>query len=400
MQEKPTEVKEKKPKVETDIIEDISKLVITKTIEDEFAKTIKSDWKNNLVRLIINEKCELENIYAVLESEKPEKNDLRKVIVGIANELLKALEKMIMQKRVSSYRSISTGIRSMKQTGEAKGKSKTVKKKKKDEDKKIEIKKTSLKDIGKELAEMEEQERGLEAAREKEQQTIQEERDKFSKAYQKAFDLYAYHIFLTAKGEEDIESFMKNIKDLGSSNFTDRQLALDKLMGDKKIKLCYDAFSAALKDKNISLKVIQAYGNMGDFRIVPTLINLMKENYQSSNSLKRGEAVYSIGRIVSTLNKESKNKGSILMLKLLKKDKMENTVEFLVPVVSKDIDDKKMTDDYYSKQCLIWLKMMAKKVGESKKKKVEVPLIGKNVFLSSPLSKQIKELEKKLEASL
>ena len=105
-----------------------------------------------------------------------------------------------MHKRVSSYKSIYTGIRSMKQTGDAKGKSKIVKKKKKDKDKEIEIKKTSLKYIGKELAEMEEQERDLGMAREKEQQTMQEERDKFAKAYQKAFDLYAYHVSLNAKG--------------------------------------------------------------------------------------------------------------------------------------------------------------------------------------------------------
>jgi len=401
MQQKTTIDKEKKVKEEEDIAENVSKLVITKTLDEELSQTIKKNWKNNLVRLIINEKCDLENIFAIIESEKYELPVMRKAVIGIANELLKELEKMIMHKRVSSYRSISTGIHQMKKQEQMGKQGSAMKKsKKKEEEHDITVQKTTLKDIGRELEEREEQEKELEKVREKEQQAIQEERDRFARSYQRVFDMFAYYTRAAGDGKEDIEKLVDSVKQLGSANFTDRQMAVPRIADHPNIKLSYDALHAALRDKNIKLQVVQAFGNMGEFKIVPTLINIMKENYQSSNSFIRGEAALSIGKTVSLLNKKSKNKGSILMLKLLKKGDMEDIIEFLVPVISKDIADEKQRKNYYSKACLSWLRMMSKKVGEAKKKKMQVPVIGKNIFLSSPLSKQIKELEKLIESVL
>ncbi len=369
---KPEINKKLKKSEEDDITENISKLVITKTIDKEIAEKVKESWKNNLVHFIIEEKCDLENIYTVLEEEKLSKSEIKKVHIDIANKLLEELEKLIIQKRTQSYRNISKSIRAMRQQHQASVKTKTTRKtkKKKPEEEKIKVEKVGLKDIGKEIALREEEERKLEELREKEQKEIQEERERFARTYQKVFELFAHQISVENNGNGEYEELIKHVKRLGSPNFTERQLAIDKLIEHQNLNLCYDALQTSLRDKNITLKTIQAFGKMGDFRIVKKLVNIMKENFQQKDSIIRGEAAAAIGNIVRILNKKEKSRGSKLMFRLLKAQEMESIISFLIPVIIKDLQDNSIRDKYYSKQCLLWLRMMARKMASVKKKMV------------------------------
>jgi hypothetical protein len=175
-------------------------------------------------------------------------------------------------------------------------------------------------------------------------------------------------------------------------------MAIDKIINNPNIYLAYYPLVASLKDKVIINKVVQALGKLGDFDIVPTLLNIFSENYGEKGAVVRGLSSQAIGNIISIFNSREKLLGTKKMFQIVKNEDFEKKLESMIPQIIRDIKSNHMRKYYYTDQCLHLLLLLSNKLIELKKKEVNAGFI--KLKLQTPLSKMLKEASKEINGAI
>jgi hypothetical protein len=311
----------------------------------------------------------------------------------VADALIGLLDENIARKRMESRRNISSRMfQSNKSADKKAGKKKKRPPKKEDEEAGPSIQKISMQEIGEEIEAQEADLQQFKEEQEKEATEVAEERARHAAAYQVAFQLYSTAILMGTETEGQYTEIAKYVAKLGDPDLTIRQMAVENILNDSNIPLAYCAFHSAMHDKVIAAKVLQGFGKMGHFEVVPDLLGVVQESAGSKEATARGFATKSIGDIIRALNGKQKSLGTRKFYTLVKSEKFEKDLTKLLPIVRKDILDGQMRKYYYTPQCIAMLNLIATKLIELKQKNVKVGFV--KMGMSTPISKQLKEFSK------
>lgn len=309
-------------------------------------------------------------------------------------EIIRLLDEAVAKKRIMSSRERYAAEQQARADSKSKGKKKLGKNKEEEEeeikDESQSVQKMTLDEIGQELAAQEETEKSQREEREKQEEEMQEERKIHAQAYQFAFNMFSEAITISCS--EDVSSLSGCVVKLGDENFGARQSAVDRIGTEPHLELAADALTAALKDKIIIHKVIQAIGKIGQFQAISTLLGIIRENSGSKESTIRGLAEQAIGEILKSMSAKQKGSGLKKFYLLIKKPSFEKNLSPLISILKRDVESIQMRKYYISKQCLKWLLVLANKLIVIKKKKVKVAFVTMSV--KTPLTKEISEISK------
>jgi hypothetical protein len=381
--------------------EKFAEIFITGVKGDSIKKESISNTQQ-MISSLIDMKYAYDEIKNELEKFEAESDVKLNLYVYFANMVIHLLEESTAKKRMASQRNISAAkmaTRAQAKGGEKVKKSRSSKKKKPEEEKdEFGVKKMSLEDIGEEIQKKEEEDKKIKGMREETEKEVEEERQKHANAYQSAFSLYADYIALKGKEVKGINVLVEDVQRLGNSDLSIRQMAIDKIINNSNIYLAYYPLVASLKDKVIINKVVQALGKLGDFDIVPTLLNIFSENYGEKGAVVRGLSSQAIGNIISIFNSREKLLGTKKMFQIVKNEDFEKKLELMLPQIIKDIKSNHMRKYYYTDQCLRLLLLLSNKLIELKKKEVKAGFI--KLKLQTPLSKMLKEASKEINGAI
>ena len=260
------------------------------------------------------------------------------------------------------------------------------------------VHKMSLEEMGADIVRREEEDKKRKEVSEEEDKRVEEIGERHAYGYQSAFQLYADYIALMGKDRKGIQSISDTIAKLGNKDLSVRQMAIDRLLTESNLDLAYFPLVTSLKDKVIINKVIQALGNVSNFEIVETLIDIFIENYGEKGSGLRGLSAQSIGKIIKNLNGQEKLLGTKKIYSLVKEENFEKKLVSILPYIKKDVTSSHMRKYYYSNECIQLILMLCNKLIQLKLKEVKAGFIKFN--LQTPLSKELKDLSKELESAL
>jgi hypothetical protein len=385
-----------------DLLEPIAAaLVDSSNIEGViFAKKDKID---NLMQLMFEQRITIEKIdTAVKNNAKPD--DIKKLFTFIANNLLKYLSERLKKSRFTGTRA-APSIQKIEESKRKLSKSEQFLERKRREalqkaddanaPKEGTVTKVGLKEIGKEMKEHEEMMKTLDAKREEQQKTTEEERQKHIAAYQFAFLLFAHTVKITNPDTNTAE-LCELITHIGYAEIPRRQSALDKIARNPQSMFAFDALIAGLHDKNIIIQIINVLQNVSERKGIIPLINLIKEYSTPNDIIFRGPSEKAIGNIVQAMNKKDKNAGTKYIYQLCSNPKFEPLLYFLARTLIRDINNSQYAEEYFTPDCFKWMALIAEKIAESKKKMVKVGFF--NMTRPTELSKLLSEFAETAKA--
>ncbi len=375
--------------------EQIAEQVITQGHQEQVNNDIPTRTAQMLRRLMDGGYTYDSVVEGVKGAEIP--REMKSAVYGLwGKEIIRLLNEDIAKKRMMSSRERHASARKAKEesTGNSKKGSRAKAKQAEEEAaEEVSIQKMTLDEIGRELSQQEEQEKEKRAEREKLDQEIQAERARHAKAYQYAFEMFSLSVAMSS--DEDISRLVDLIRKLGNENFGVRQSAIENLVNEPKIVYAFDALEAALQDKIIVHKTIQAIARTGEFRAVETLLSIIRDSSGAKESTVRGLAEQAVGEILLIMNREKKGSGLKSLYTLLKSPKYEKNLLILISILSRDIESTQMRKFYLSKQCLKMMLLIGNKLVKNKKKKMKVTFV--TVSLNTPLTKEINGVLKTIQ---
>lgn len=387
----------------TEDVERYSDYLISQYTEEKIKKDSKINRLNFLTKCVIEQRINLENIEEGIEKLKFDERLKIESFKALAYDILSVLQERMLRTRARSQAAFYKTLK--KPDDKPQKKTGYVSKKKKEQagvaevkpgEMKIEGKDITTKDMSKQLEEEEQLKEEVMKKREEEVKAAEEERTKFSEAYRLSFTLFSKVVKIRNKtNDESLNKLSEHIVELGHPELSNRQQAAERIIGFSNLNPAVDPLIASLRDKNLVFQIVQAISRTTDFKSVMHLINTINEFPGDKGSFIRGEIYRAVGDIIFSINKKQKNAGTIKFYTLLKNPGYENKVKSVLPVLKKDLQSNKIREEYFSKQCLKLLSVVGNKLYDVKKKTSKV--LGMSLSKDTPLSKQIKEVNKILE---
>ncbi|MFC1728695.1 hypothetical protein ACFL6I_00025 [candidate division KSB1 bacterium] len=381
---------------------EISEKIIAQANTEEVV-FLRSDKIDNLMQLLFEQRITAKDIGDAVVASAP-KEEHKKILCFFASKLIAYLSEKLTKTKLKGFRGAPKKPEQQEQKKLSKSEEFLLRREREKKEKEQQksksdgkIEKISLKEVGKQMKEEEEKQKETDEKIKSAQDSALEEQQKHIGAYKTAFDIYAYAVEYTIGKEKNTAEICELIRKMGSSEMTSRHVALDKMSRHPDSILGLEALISCLKDKNITINVIQVLHNIGDRRAIIPLINIIKEFPTPDDILFRGPAEQAIGEIIRQMSEKSKGSGAKYIYQIVMKDTFEPKIRLFVKIIGRDVSNPKIRSEYFTPQCIKLLSAVVSKVYEAKKKKVKVGFV--NVSVQTDLSKELRALLTALNAA-